>query len=153
MKKSLLIELISAFLILLFIYTALTKFYNLPTFRYVLGKSDLLSPFAGFLSVVIPVTELLISAFLFKQNTRLTGLYASFGLMSIFTLYVGFMLLFKAHLPCTCGGIINHLPWTAHFIVNIAVTTIAFAGARLLKNTVRFSNTFLLKKDKTVLLQ
>lgn len=87
-------------------------------FKGVLQTAPLLRPFVATLAWAIPVSEIAVSLLLFLPRHRLLGLYASLGLLVLFTLYLAFMLLYSPHLPCSCGGVISHLSWPAHLLFN-----------------------------------
>lgn len=122
-------ELIAAFLILLFLYTAITKLKAPHTFAAALAHSPLLGNFATTLSWLVPFTELIIVALLILPSTRRTGLWWSAGLMLMFTAYILYMLLTQSTLPCTCGGVLEQWNWRTHFWFNTATTMGAFAAA------------------------
>ncbi len=125
MKKSI-TDIICGLLILLFTYAAITKLTDQQHFQAVLAQMLLLKYIAGFTSFALPVTELVVCALLFVPDTRLLGLYASFGLMLVFTLYIGFMILFAPYLPCSCGGFLQKLNWSQHLVFNLVF--IAFSA-------------------------
>lgn len=127
------IEIISALFILLFVYTALSKFVEFGSFKGVLKKSPLIGDMSVLATWAIPTTELLIAALLFIPRTRLAGLYGSLGLMTMFTLYLGYMLAFTPKLPCSCGGVISQMTWTQHLIFNIFFTLLALTSIWLYK--------------------
>jgi hypothetical protein len=109
----------AAIYLLVFLYTGINKLWFHQKFQVALMKSDLLAPYALFLSWAIPLIEIAISIFLFFPRTRKTGLIASVSLLAAFTLYIGYMMLFTPDLPCSCGGIISALSWPQHLILNI----------------------------------
>jgi hypothetical protein len=82
---------------------------------------------------MIPSVEIGISLLLVIPNLRKPGLLFSASLMSLFTLYIAYMLLFTPELPCSCGGILNSLGWKEHLIFNLCFTTLAFMGWRFSK--------------------
>ncbi len=131
MKKDTTIEIICGLLILLFVYTALSKLLAYRSFTTVLGKSPLIQGKAALVAWLLPTIELIASALLLMPSTRKMGLYASFFLMLLFTLYIAYMLLFTQNLPCSCGGAIGRLTWKQHLVFNILFTALAFVGARL----------------------
>jgi hypothetical protein len=118
-------EIVAALFILLFVYTALSKLVELDRFRAVLSSSPLLGSYAVLLSAAVPFLELLTSALLFFPRTRKTGLWISFILMLLFTGYIGYMLAFASHLPCSCGGVIQSLSWKQHLLFNTFMTMLA----------------------------
>lgn len=126
--------------ILLFVYTALSKWFMYTLYVNDLHRSPQLGPYAGIISIVIPASELLISALLLlgKTKGRKWGLYGAFLLMLMFTAYVAWVLNFTYDRPCTCGGIIRNLSWKNHMLFNIVFTILALIGIyleRRLRNT------------------
>lgn len=138
MNKKLVIEGITALLILLFLYTALSKLLDLQAFRGQL----VLQPFpAGWDSVLLwalPVTELLACTLLFFPRTRLQGLYLASLLMSVFTLYVA-LILTRAfgYIPCSCGGVLEQMNWETHLVFNAVFLTLAVTATILYKRSDR----------------
>ena len=82
------IEIITAILLVVWIYTGISKLFAGFDFRYQMSKQDFLKGFAPFLGYAIPILELGIAAVLIFSKTRILGLWLSFILMAIFTLYV-----------------------------------------------------------------
>ncbi len=105
-------DIICGLLILLFAYAAISKLTDRQHFQAVLAQMLLIKSVAGFISFALPVTELIVCALLFVPGTRLFGLYASFGLLTSFTIYIGYMILFAPKLPCNCGGVLEQMNWT-----------------------------------------
>lgn len=131
--------LIAALFILLFVYTAVSKLLVFAAFRHTLDQFPLLHENSLLFAWAIPITELIISAWLFFPATRLLGFYASFGLMSLFTVYIAYALLFASNLPCSCGGVISKMTWTQHLIFNLFFTALAPAGIKLSKHQLLIS--------------
>jgi len=125
MKRTTIIEIISALFILLFVYTASSKLLGYDNFRGTIVKSAFLRPYVDIVAWLVPSIELIVSALLFFPRTRLLGLYGSLGLMIAFTLYVGLLLAFEKNLPCSCGGVISKLTWKEHLIFNSFFTVLA----------------------------
>src|SRR6185437_15394485 len=111
MKQKITIEIICSLLVLLFVYAAVSKIWEYETFKYQLGNSPFLKPFASVIVWLVPSVELIISAMLAVAQTRRAGLYASLILLLAFTGYIAGMLLSGIHLPCPCGGIIQRFSW------------------------------------------
>ena len=131
LKRNILIEIISSLLIILFIYTALSKLSSYTTFTVQLSKSPFITSFATSIAWSIPAVEILISLLLVFKRTRLFGLYASFFIMSLFTAYLIIMLNFSYHIPCSCGGVLQNLSWNDHIVFNAFFIVIAGAGVLL----------------------
>lgn len=114
-----LVEIISILFIVLFTYAALTKIIDYQSFEAQLGQSPLLLPFAKWLAWIVPTTEILISILLSINRFRLVSLYASFGLMALFTNYIIVLMNYSYYIPCSCGGILQHMSWKIHLLFNI----------------------------------
>lgn len=126
-------DIISGILLLLFLYTSLSKLTHYETFSAVLRSSPLLQPVAAVIVWLLPVTEIVIAAILFLPVTRVKGLKASFILISIFTLYLLYMIAFTPQLPCNCGGVLHSLTWTQHILFNLLFIILAIAGILIYK--------------------
>ncbi|MGN6196926.1 MAG: MauE/DoxX family redox-associated membrane protein [Ginsengibacter sp.] len=129
--KNRIVDMICGLLILLFAYAAISKLNDRQHFELVLGEMLLLKQVAGFISFALPVTELTVCALLFMPATRLFGLYASFGLLISFTIYVGYMILFAPKLPCSCGGVLEQISWTQHLVFNIVFIALSATAIKL----------------------
>jgi len=127
-RKDLIIEVICCLLILLFIYSSLSKLSDYDRFTVQLSKSPYVTTYANLIAWGIPATEILISLLLVIKNTRLMGLYASFFLMSLFTAYLLIMLNFSYYIPCSCGGVLENLSWHQHVVFNSFFTVLSAAG-------------------------
>ena len=134
MIATIIIYLIVALFVLLWAYTAIPKFFKFRYFYNVLGSQAIPKWSVPILSVMIPLTELAVVFLLLFPETRLLGLYASFGLMLIFTIYVS-GIIFQVYdiYPCPCGGMFRKLGWKKHLRVNIWLTLIALAGVLMMQ--------------------
>jgi hypothetical protein len=128
MKRSYWIEIISSLFILLFVYTAVSKLIDFKHFRYTLNSAPLLKGKGNFLAWLIPISEIAVSILLFFPKTRKPGFWGSLLLMLCFTGYLTYMLFFSEVRPCSCGGVIEKMTWTQHFIFNIIFTLLAGLG-------------------------
>src|ERR1700741_2949264 len=90
--KEALIQVIACLLILLFVYAASSKLFDYTKFRVELGKSPLLTAFAGYVAWSVPAIEVGIALLLTFARSRLAGLYASFTIMILFTAYIIYIL-------------------------------------------------------------
>lgn len=128
MRRKTIVDVIAALLILLFTYTAVSKLMGLELFKILLAQGPGIGRNADWLYIAIPAVELIVAAMLFFPATKLKGLYASFVMMLVFTVYVGYMVSLGGNLPCSCGGIISAMSWTQHLIFNILFTLAALAA-------------------------
>lgn len=119
MKRSVVVEVIGILFIILFVYASISKLIDIERFRIELGKSPLLTGFAGVISVLIPMLEIFISIMLSFSATRLFALKASFSLMILFTAYLIAILQFSFYIPCTCGGVLQSMNWSTHIVFNL----------------------------------
>jgi hypothetical protein len=134
MKKTIAINFIAHFFILLFLYTAVMKTIDYSTFSDVLHRSPLIGRFSPIVAVVTPLIEYAIAACLLFDRSRKTGLYASFFLMIFFTLYVWYMLNYSSNIPCTCGGILRSMTWHHHLYFNASSSILALIGITLYRH-------------------
>lgn len=125
MKKSIIIEIISMLFVILFVYTAISKFMDFTLFKETIASSPVLEPVAGIVAWVLPIVEILVSILLLVPVLRLKGLYASLGLMMAFTIYIIYILKFSPHIPCSCGGVIELMSWREHLVFNSAFILLA----------------------------
>ena len=122
------VEIISALLVFLFIYAALSKLLDFGKFRYQLSQSPFMTRFSGFAAWVIPLGEIIIAAALIIKRARIAGLYLSFFLMLLFTGYIFIMLKYSSYLPCSCGGVLSSMSWKQHFVFNLTFTGLSLSA-------------------------
>ena len=116
------------FFILLFCYAAVSKLLDYENFQVQLAQSPLLSAYAGTVAWAVIAAELFIVILLAFPATLRTGLYASFGLMVAFTVYIYLILNYSDFVPCSCGGILEKMGWTEHLIFNAAAVLLSIVG-------------------------
>jgi hypothetical protein len=131
MKQRAIVIIFSILLIALYLYAAITKLTDYYNFQFGLSESPFISQYAGILSWAIPVVEIMIAALLVWPSTRLAGFYLSFGLMSLFTLYIAAMLVSGSEIPCSCGGVLEKMSWPMHIVFNSFFVLISAAAISL----------------------
>ena len=136
MKQNVIIEIICFLLILLFVYTGLSKLFNYAEFKSQLSRSPGLEDWSAVIAIVLPIAELITAGMLAVTMTRRAGLILSFTLIVLFTGYIIYMLLFEKNLPCSCGGVIKEMTWKQHLVFNIFFLLMALAAMRLQKNKI-----------------
>lgn len=125
-------SILSALLLLLFTYAAMSKLIDLHQFHAQLYLQPFSHSLADILLYALPVTELVVAALLYFAQTRFTGLWLSLTLLVVFTVYITLgMFHYWKRVPCSCGGILNHLSWTAHYIFNWVFTLINISAILL----------------------
>lgn len=124
-RKELVVDIICALFVLLFLYAALTKLLEYEKFRVQLGQSPMLTAFTGVVAWAVPAVELVIVLLFIFKRTRLGALYASLGLMVMFTCYIVAITQFSDYVPCSCGGVISTLSHMEHLMLNLIFVVLA----------------------------
>jgi hypothetical protein len=134
------VEIICGLVVLLFLYTAVSKFMDFKTYKEDMYSQPFPHDVATFFIWAVPLFEVVIAAAIFSpvivknERIRKRGLYASLILMSLFTLYTGVVLAkVFGHIPCSCGGVIKGLTWTQHMFFNLFFVVIISLAIRLWK--------------------
>lgn len=131
MAKKITEEILCLFFIALFVHAGLAKLIDHDLFVTQISQNKPLEPFAGFLSIALPVVELLISLLIAIPRFRRLGLYAFTSLMAIFSIYITIILSFAEDIPCSCGGILSGMGWRTHLIFNILTVALAVGAIKL----------------------
>lgn len=119
------VELVCGLLILLFMYAGLTKVIAFKTTLHEINNQVLPDWATPYLAVGIPLIELLIVIGLLTERFKIAALYASLGLMTVFTIYIGLALLnVYSRMPCSCGGVLKKMGWETHFFFNLFYVSI-----------------------------
>jgi len=127
------IIIITAFHVVLWAYAAFSKLFNLTEFKQAMSVQVFPVWLGKILTLLLPLSELALVVLLIIPSSRLTGMYASFFLMGIFTLYIsGAVLKIYERTPCACGGLFARLSWQTHLKLNILLTLISLIGILLL---------------------
>ncbi|WP_316814319.1 MauE/DoxX family redox-associated membrane protein [Pedobacter heparinus] len=114
--------------VILFMYTAASKLLTIKPFASTLAKSPLIGSYSLIVAWTIPIVEMLISFLLIIPQIKKWGLYAALFLMSVFTLYLMYMVFSGTELPCHCGGVISKMTWQQHIWFNLAFVALAITG-------------------------
>lgn len=128
MKSRIALSWIRYALCFLFLYTSFNKLMAFDYYLYDLKRSPLLGNYAIFIAVLIPTVELLVAGLLLIEKTIKGGLLGSLVLMVLFTIYVGYVLMYASYRPCTCGGIIRELTWPQHLVFNLFFLLLSILG-------------------------
>ena len=109
-----------ALLVLLFVYAAAAKLFDLRLFHAQLYNQSFPHKLADVLYYAIPVTELVTAGLLLFRATQRTGLWLSLWLLSAFTGYTVLVLAgWWKKVPCSCGGILSGMSWGGRLVFNI----------------------------------
>lgn len=119
----------SAILILLFVYTILSKLVDLNFFQYQLDNQVFSSTVSNALFYLLPLSQILAVALLYIERYRMIGFIYSFGLLGIFTIYILLILSdYFDRIPCICGGVITTISWKGHLLFNLFFLGIEVLG-------------------------
>ncbi|MBN8880491.1 MAG: hypothetical protein J0I32_23305 [Sphingobacteriales bacterium] len=142
MKRKLIVTIICLLLFGLFLYTSASKFLAFNRFYDELNNQPLPNVLTPIIVWALPITEIILSLLLMSNKTQRIGLWGSFILMSLFTIYTGLVLLRTfERVPCSCGGVISSLTWPQHLVFNLFFTGISLAGIMLTKqNNAKLKN-------------
>ncbi|WP_372976114.1 MauE/DoxX family redox-associated membrane protein [Mucilaginibacter sp.] len=126
-------DVVAFFLIVLFIYTAVSKLLDFSQFQ----KQMELQTLPAWLQLVLiwslPTIEIITGLLLMFIRTRMVGFYLSALLLIIFTGYIALVLLnYFGRVPCSCGGVIRTLGWGLHLIFNVFFLLLSFLGIYLI---------------------
>ncbi|MBX2896819.1 MAG: hypothetical protein KF763_15340 [Cyclobacteriaceae bacterium] len=133
-KRNILIEISCFSFILVFCYAALSKMITYETFANQIGVSPLLTSIGfekrwGFwLAWTIPAIEIGVSVMLMMDRYRFYGLCMATGIMTLFTLYILYVLNLAPYIPCTCGGILEKMDWITHAYFNLAFVVLGLSS-------------------------
>src|SRR6476661_933499 len=132
MKREMLGDLISALLITLWVYAAVSKLIDLEHSRGQMLNQPIPRDLAELLTVAIPVWELLLAAGLLVPWSRNLAYWLSAATLLIFSMYIllamsGSM----GRIPCSCGGILSKMSWSVHLFFNGCFVLLAFIGVYL----------------------
>jgi putative oxidoreductase len=120
MTNRMVTRLIIAALILLFVYTAVVKWSDMDVFKKELANQTIPGWSVPWLAWLIPLLETLIVIMLLIPASRLWGLWISTMLLTMFTGYMGLVVLnVFDRVPCSCGGVLKSMDFPAHFVFNL----------------------------------
>lgn len=118
-----------AALVLLFVYTALSKLWAFSDFTGQLHAQAVPEWSVSTLAWAIPLAELLTALLLLTNRWRAAGLWGAALLMTLFSAYAGLVLAGAfAQVPCSCGGVLQGMGWRTHFLFNLLFLLLSFLG-------------------------
>jgi len=141
MLKRTIPSIVALLLVVLFLYTGISKLMDYSVFKEQIAESPILTPIAPFIAWALPLVEFAVAVALFIPAWRLWGLYASSVLMLLFTGYIAALLSFSEELPCSCGGILQEMSWQQHLVFNITFTVLSIVSVILERKRRKAKNT------------
>ena len=134
MWKKYFILTVTILFILLFTYAATSKLIDFYSFTFQLGKSPLIpQSLTKLTAFAIPIGELIIISLLIIDKFRILGLFLSFFLMTLFTIYLFYITQYSYYIPCSCGGILGKMDWNTHIYFNLFCVLIAVISILIYK--------------------
>jgi len=123
-------------LIILWVYTAMSKVIKYEIFHQQMSKQAIPEPFKKPLTVILPAIEIIAAVLLLYERTRLFGLWLSAILMGLFTGYTLYVILgLSDRHPCSCGGILGQMGWIPHFYFNLFYLLLTMIAIYIQKRT------------------
>lgn len=126
--RAVFIQIITALLIVLFVYAGISKYYERSLFEAQLSFYPYISGMAVPLSWLIPSANLFTAIVLMIPKINRPGLYVALAVLLCYTLYLIVMLATQDDLPCSCGGIIKSLSWTEQVTLNLLLIILTLAA-------------------------
>lgn len=111
----------TAIIAFLWFYAAVSKIIDFDHFKSAMHKQTIWPAAQWLLTYGLPPAELALGTLLIVNRTVLYGLYSSAYLFILFIVYI-ILVLTKVFgkVPCSCGGLIEHMGWGFHLYFNIA---------------------------------
>lgn len=128
LTRQMAVQLISILCALLFLYAAFYKLMDYRLFRRSLELSPLIRSWATLLSIVLPIVEVILAMMLMFDRRRKLGFYGFLTLMLTFSVYIFWILNFSPTIPCSCGGVLQRMSWTAHLVFNLIYILLGIIG-------------------------
>lgn len=129
MSRKWLIETIALLLFILLIYAASSKLIDYKLFSFQIDSQPFDNRYTPWIVFGVPVAEFLIAGLLIFKRTLLAGLWASLGIIVLFS---GYIILAQLNVfgqvPCSCAGIIPRASWMQHLFFNLFFVLISIAG-------------------------
>lgn len=119
MNKTFIQESIIVLLVMLFIYTGVSKLVDMKGYKEAMH----VQPLTGWMkqvSYALPVVEIIVALGLVFERSRHFFLWCYVLLMLAFTVYTALVVFhFFKQVPCICGGVIKAMNWTQHLVFNL----------------------------------
>ena len=132
MKRGPIISVLSALLIVLWVYAAFSKLIEFSVFKAQLEMQPLPGWAISILRWILPIVEIIVAVLLSIKGWQYSGLVASSLLMIVFTIYVFLALTGSfGDIPCSCAGIISKLHWKGHLVFNLNFLLVSVLGTYL----------------------
>ena len=123
---------VSVLIALLFAYAAVSKLCAYEESKREMMNQVFPVNIALVLTWLVPVTELTLAAGLVINKFRFRSLLASCLLLIVFTLYIAITMSGRfGRIPCSCGGILEDMSYSAHLVFNLIFIVMAILAIAL----------------------
>ncbi len=129
LNKKTALEIISGLLAAMFFYASFNKLSNYEKAERDMKNQIFPQPIAELLTWLIPLIEILVVLLLLFPQTRKTALWTSLALLIVFTAYIALIMTgIFGRIPCSCGGILQHMSYRTHMLFNLFFICISLLG-------------------------
>lgn len=126
---------IGTFLTVFWLYVALDKLWDLPSFHAALLKQPFPDAWADVLYWALPVSELGLALLFVLSGKRYTYLLSAFLILS-FTVYIGLGVAgVYSQRSCGCASVFSGLSWSWHLVANAVLLVSSILGWVLCRPT------------------
>jgi len=126
-RRLVIIELAVSLLILLWVYTAVSKLLTFDSYQSQMYHQPIPHALASILICSLPTFEILTAVLLILPKLKFWGLLSSIILMTVFSVYVALVTLHVFdRMPCSCGGLLKNMSWTGHLLFNLFFLLLSF---------------------------
>lgn len=136
MKKgsTLFLEISMVLLIGMWAYAVTVKLLAFDHFRVTMSRQPVGWLLRMTLTYALLPAEALTAVLLTVPPLKRIGLALSAGLLTVFSGYIflGIIHVFK-QVPCSCGGILEHLGWPVHLLFNLFFLAITVISIKIIK--------------------
>ncbi|OOQ60299.1 MauE/DoxX family redox-associated membrane protein [Mucilaginibacter pedocola] len=140
MKKTAIYGTATALLIVLLMYTGVSKLADLSQFQRSIHLQHFPLWLEQVLVFMLPASEVIVSLMMVFERSRYLALWLSLLMLCLFTVYVlAVMLHVLSRTPCPCGGAIATLTWPQHLLFNLLFIGINLVAVSLSGHTGRAS--------------
>ncbi len=127
---------VSLFFTVLFSYAVTVKVFHFKSFSSQLEMAPGLEGWGKTTALIIIAVQIFITILLCFRHKRLTGLWLTLGMLTVFTGYIGDLLHYGKNLPCTCIGFFEKVGWKGNLILNMGLMLTAIGGIITARKTV-----------------
>jgi hypothetical protein len=126
--KKTMTEIIIFLLILMWVYTFVSKIFDFDTFKRQINGAYLLSRVGFVLPYLLQALHMIIFVMLISKFWRKTGIIASLSLLILYSTYLIYILKFAPSIPCSCIAVMRGMNWNDQLYFNFIAIIINTIG-------------------------